>query len=158
MQKYKFLLNLFCSLEMSSNSAQLDMALWMLSDLSNRFFLEKLQGEVRTQANDIISDPGNTFSVCEIILAATELYLENDEITNWFYNSVREWIDDVNELWLSDPDYFWAKVRKRSRRARKSQMSFIIGKPNETIGDIPTTMTQFDEAIFAKQIRFYRTP
>ena len=141
---------------MSSNSAQLDLALWMLSDLSNDFFSEKLQREVKKRVDDIRADHRNTFSICEIMLAATELYLENDEVTNWFYNSVGEWLDDVNELWLSDSDYYWAKVLRRSRRAYKSKVSFIVGRPGEISGEIPRSKTQFNTTVLTKQIRFYR--
>ena len=142
---------------MNSNSAQLDMALWMLSDLSNSFFSRKLQDKVREQTDEIHLDPRNSFSICEMILAATELYFENDGISNWFYNSVGEWLDDVNELWLSDPDYYWAKVLRRSRKGYKSQVSFVIGKIGEDIGDIPKSAEQFKTSVLTKQIRFFRS-
>ena len=142
---------------MESGKTQLDVALWLLSDQSNNFVKKKADKKVVDLIENIRSDHRNTFSFCEALLAATEIYFENDGITNWFYNSFTEWIDDACELWLGDQSYYNTEVAYRSFQAAISKVSFLLGKRDENFNRLPSTDSQFDEEVAVKQIKFYRS-
>ena len=135
----------------------MDVALWLLSAQSNNFVQKKADKKVVDLIGNILSDHRNTFSFCEALLAATEIYFEDDDITNWFYNSFTEWIDDVCELWLGDQRRYNIEVAERSFNVNISKVSFLLGKRDENFKRIPTTEAQFEEEVATKQIRFYRS-
>ena len=141
---------------MEPPNAQLEVALWLLSDMANSFVKRKTERKFSDIVETILNDPRNTFSFTEVMLAATEVFLEENNISDWFYNTVGEWINDVAGLWLETPDYYTAKVMVRSREAHKFKISFFLGRKDDEPGAVPVTKEQFESEIITKQIRFYR--
>ena len=135
---------------------QFETAMWLLSDGANEFVKNRINDSVGVLISEILRDHRNTFSFCEALLAATEIYFEREEITNWSYNSIGDWLDDVAELWLGNPDFYNAKVLIRSRQHYTTCVSFLIGEKYERLAGVPTSLAQFNANIIPKKIRFIR--
>ena len=141
---------------MNSVNPQSDLALWLTSDISNKYIRPQLNSDLRRGIDFVRTHDRNTFSVGDCLLALTQCVLQQNRAERLVCGSMGSWFEEIQGHWSENAQFFRNELSRLATTDQVLNVVILFGEPEATVPMIPVTMTQFLDEIMPVKVMVFK--
>ena len=140
---------------MESVDSQSELALWLTSDISNKYIRPQLDTVLKRGIDFVRTHHQNSFSVGDCLLAITQSMLRQNRAERLVCGSLQSWLDEISGHWGENTQFYRNELIHLATTDQVLKVVILFGEPGNTAPAIPVTVEQFkDEVLPAKVMIF----
>ena len=141
--------------QMESVEAQSNLALWLTSDISNKYLRPQLDQDLRRGIDFVRSHGQNSFSVGDCLLALTQCILRQNRSERLVCGSLRSWLAEIQGHWTENTQCLRSELLQLATTDQVLKVVILFGEPDDTVPLIPVNKTQFLDEIMPIKVMIF---
>ena len=141
---------------MESVNSQSDLALWLMSDISNKYLRPQLDPDLRRGIDFVRTHDRNSFSVGDCLLAITQCILRHNRSERLVCGSMRSWLAEIQGHWAENAQRFRNELTQLATTDQVLKVVILFGEPGNATPMIPVNMTQFLDEIMTTKVMIFQ--